>query len=326
MATYSVGVQNAYDILAEEDGKPQQKKRVVEQKKEQKASKKPIPSTAIPAAVSGELPAEKPFAGRGPLQETRGRGRGRGRGGRGRGGRPPKRDSDRVSGTGRGRETRKGGAGGYAAEGTVSDDLAAQTGTPIDVVAETAVEVVEVVEPTEEEKEAAAKKAAEEEEEKKKITLDQFREMEKKKTVEADLNRKLREVKIDDKKFKSGKTITKGQKDIGVTLYEKEDPYANKEAKAAAAAKKAAEDKAKKDKKVFNLFEFKEKVAPADAAPASAPATDSAQGFIPAGGRGGRGGRGGARGGPRGGARGARGGVRGGRRVDLDESNFPKLG
>jgi plasminogen activator inhibitor 1 RNA-binding protein len=306
-------------VLGEDDGKPQKKK--VEKKEVKAPTKKPIPSTAIIAAVSSEIPSEKPFAGRGPLQDTRGGRGGRGRG-RGRGGRPPKRDSDRVSGTGRGREVRKGGAGGYAAEGTMTDDLAAQSTPAVEAVPE--VEDV-VPELTEEQKEAALKKQQEEEEEAKKITFDQFLAKEKEKTVKDDQNRILREVTIDEKKFKSGKVIAKGKKDIGTTLYEKEDPFANKDDKENK-DKKKSDDKSSNKKQKLNLFEFKEKTASA-VVPVAVTSTESQQPFIQAGPRTSRGGRGAGRG-TRGAGRGAgRGGAVRGPRVKLEDmDSFPKLG
>jgi len=348
MAVYGVGTRNAFELLDEDSDQPRRK-----------AKATPAAAAAAPAAATGRGRAQQaaaapvaPIQGqfdkpnnrsaprtRAPRENVRDRGQRTATGGR---------VYERHSGTGRDRSTRKGGYGGYAAEGDWRDDLAGQT-QPTNAAAAPAAAAAAAAAPAAAAAAAAAPAAtgaaaaapadaAAQQEVKKApefLSLAQHEEMLKKKAVAADQEKKIRKVDEDAKGLKKGVLKTKKDDDLIYELGEQKKETKKKEAK----AKKA----------VLNVDEFFQQVGgDAQAAPAaqdaSAPsnaqvavanvASPSEGGFVEAQqgrtrGRG-RGGRGAARGGARG-ARGGRGGARGGgrpgARLDLkDDSAFPALG
>jgi len=224
MASYGVVTANAFDLLSDEA--PQQKK------KEEIKDKKQVAKTNKNAGRGGEVNSNIT----GPTKENRGgpsrnnRGGPRGgsgtasTGGRGqttrRGGRGApapregKRVFDRKSGTGRGREVRKGGYGGAGAAGRWEEEAvvaqetiqAEQTANKDAAATTTEAKVDDVpVEETEEQK--ALKK--EEEEERKKKSFDEWLAEKKAKSVDADNQLNTREVEVDEKQFKASKAYAK---------------------------------------------------------------------------------------------------------------------
>jgi len=228
MASYGVVTANAFDLLSE-DGPQQAKKKDNVENKEKKQVKKNAGKGESRGSESQSNVAVPSKDIRGPPNANRRGATGRGaayfgqQGGRGhttkRGGRgahPPrdgKRIFERKSGTGRGREVRKGGYGGTGAVGkweeeavVAQETIQAEHAKDATATATTETKAEEVpVEETEEQK--ALRK--EEEEEKKKKTFDQFLAEKKKKSVEADSQLNTREVEVDEKQFKAAKVFAK---------------------------------------------------------------------------------------------------------------------
>jgi plasminogen activator inhibitor 1 RNA-binding protein len=306
MAHYGVGTSNSFDVLDEDA--PAVKSALKESEQAKQSAKQPSTSSAAPSKdASRTLDAPTHRGARVP----------RGRGGRGRGfgNRAPKRIFERHSGTGRGKEVRKGGYGGYDAEGTMQDDLKSEEVT-MELTAEDANKpAADPVTPapqqppapeTEEEKNAREDKEKEDAQ----IGYDQYLEIQKKKAVEDDTKVQVRKVQIDDKKFKACKQL------------EKDDD--NEFADVLASDKKDSEESKKKNdkkaKKVKHLDEF-------NAENGGNASTHASNAEFRGRGRGGfRGGRG--RGTGRGGFRGGRGGAaQNTQQVNIqDEAAFPKLG
>lgn len=297
MASYGVQTNNLFDLLDEEGSVQKTKgadKKAAEPAKPKVGAKK---EAAQRAAAEEAAATQKPRgAGRPGMPEApqfaprenrtdRGRGRGRGRG-TGRGGFADrgKREFDRR-GAPRSKAPGAPAKGGHrlgdAAE-VPSEEAPATEETP---AAEEPVVAEPVAEPEPVEEDDGS------------VTYDEFMAQQKSKVVADDIEKKLREVEVDDKKWKAGKVINPGA-DAKVAE-EKKAPVADKKPK----------------KQILSLDEFVGDV-PRPAQRREAPAADNGS-FR---GRGGRGGRGAARGG-----RGGR--VASGPVVNpSDETAFPKLG